>query len=45
MARAGCDEIGLFKNDGAGRFTLTSLPLGLPPDSTPIAVAAADLDG
>lgn len=45
VARAGQDEIGLFKNDGSGRFTLSSLPLSLPPDSTPIAVAAGDLDG
>lgn len=45
VARAGRDEIGLFRNDGGGRFTLTSLPLGLPPDSTPISVAAAELDG
>lgn len=45
VARAGSDEIGLFVNDGQGRYSPAATGLPTPTDSIPIAIVAADLDG
>lgn len=44
VARAGSDDIGLFLNDGQGRFAPASAQLTTSTDAIPIAIVAADLD-
>lgn len=44
VARAGSDDIGLFVNDGQGRFAPASAQLTTATDAIPIAIVAADLD-